>query len=396
MALFNKDIKKFVRGRKGIFEKLQNEIKPSDRILWFHAASLGEYEQGLPVIEKAKERFENHRILVTFFSPSGHEVKKNDPKVDMVTYLPLDTKANAQHFLDIVKPEMAIFIKYEFWPNLLIELKARKIHTLLISAVFRKDQIFFKSYGSLMRKRLHAFTHFFVQDENSAALLRGIHFENVSISGDTRYDRVSEILRQDQELDFAARFKTGKLCIVAGSTWPEDEALFIDYINQTAQEVKFIIAPHKIANERIEVLVSKLQKKVARYSEMERDDLAASDVLVIDTIGLLSKLYKYADIAYVGGAMGNTGLHNTLEAAVHGIPVIIGQHYRGFPEAETLIEKGGYVSVNGQQSFYQHLGSLIENPTLRASKGNINKEFTQKNRGASVQIVDFLRKSIEK
>lgn len=396
IALFNSKLELFVKGRVGIFDFLAEEISDNDKIIWFHTASLGEFEQGLPVIEQAKKDFPQHKILVTFFSPSGYEVKKNTAAAAIVCYLPLDTKHNAKKFLKVVKPELAIFVKYEFWPNYLSALKKENVPTLLVSGIFRESQAFFHWYGSFMRKSLQAFSHFFVQDENSKTLLKGIHIKNVTVSGDTRFDRVSEIVERDNSLTFIEEFKQDKLCFVAGSTWPEDEILIKDYINNdTSGNIKYVIAPHNIKEGEIKNLKSSFNKKTILFSEIEEKNLADYDVLIINTIGLLTKIYSYADVAYVGGGMGVTGLHNTLEPAVFGIPVLIGKNYKGFLEAEKLVEFGGVISISEEKQFEKQLNYLIDNRLILNKLGELNKNFINKNKGAKIQIGDYIRKLIK-
>ena len=396
IALFNSKLELFVKGRVGIFDFLAEEISDNDKIIWFHTASLGEFEQGLPVIEQTKREFPSHKILVTFFSPSGYEVKKNTTAAAIVCYLPLDTTYNAKQFLKIVKPELAIFVKYEFWPNYLSALKKENVPTLLVSGIFRESQAFFHWYGSFMRKSLQTFDHFFVQDENSKKLLESIDIKNVTVSGDTRFDRVSEILERDNTLAFLEEFKQDKLCFVAGSTWPEDETLLKDYINNDASAaIKYVIAPHNIKGGEIEKLKASLDKKTILFSEIAEKNLADFEVLIINTIGLLTKIYSYADIAYVGGGMGVTGLHNTLEPAVFGIPVLIGKNYKGFIEAENLVGIGGVISVNGKKEFKKEFDYLINNELILNDLGEKNKNFRNKNKGAKIQIGDYIRKLIK-
>ena len=396
IALFNSKLELFVKGRVGIFDFLAEEISDNDKIIWFHTASLGEFEQGLPVIEQTKREFPSHKILVTFFSPSGYEVKKNTTAAAIVCYLPLDTTYNAKQFLKIVKPELTIFVKYEFWPNYLSALKKENVPTLLVSGIFRESQAFFHWYGSFMRKSLQTFDHFFVQDENSKKLLESIDIKNVTVSGDTRFDRVSEILERDNTLAFLEEFKQDKLCFVAGSTWPEDETLLKDYINNDASAaIKYVIAPHNIKGGEIEKLKASLDKKTILFSEIAEKNLADFEVLIINTIGLLTKIYSYADIAYVGGGMGVTGLHNTLEPAVFGIPVLIGKNYKGFIEAENLVGIGGVISVNGKKEFKKEFDYLINNELILNDLGEKNKNFINKNKGAKIQIGDYIRKLIK-
>ena len=383
----------FNDGRKGLFERLASEISPTDKTIWFHAASLGEYEQAVPVIKEVRKIFPSHKVVLSFFSPSGYEVKKNSSLADVVTYLPLDTKENASKFLDLVHPDWTLFVKYEFWPNFLEELKKRKNRSLLISGAFREDQVFFKTYGKWMRKYLEAFEYFFLQNEKSKKLLHQIGFGNSAVSGDTRFDRVSAQPEQDNQLDFIEEFLGDKLCIVAGSTWPEDEELLTDYINSNQEEVRFIIAPHAIKPEKIRQLQGKLNVNTVLYSEKDKSRLGDSEVFIIDTVGLLSRIYSYADIAYVGGAAGDTGLHNILEPAAFGVPVIIGKNYSKFPEAEELKNAGGLISVQNNFEAAEVLESLVKNDKERDKMGLISATYIRKNKGATQMISEYLLKS---
>lgn len=390
-ALFNSKIKLFVDGRKNVFETLEQKIKPSDKTIWFHAASLGEYEQGLPVIEKIKEKFPTHKIVLTFFSPSGYVVRKNNTIADVTIYLPLDTKSNAENFLKLVHPEMAFFIKYEYWLNYLSELKRLNIRTYLISGIFRKNQLFFKSYGAFYKKALDAFTCFFVQNEESKKLLLQLGKSNVVVSGDTRFDRVAAILQQDNSLDFITTFKNKTLTIVIGSSWPKDEKLLINYINSTDHKVKFIIAPHNINSEQIQKLKNKISKKTVIYSKKNNPTLAEYDVFIIDTVGILTKIYSYADIAYVGGGFGNPGVHNILEPATYGVPIVIGPNYSHFAEATALVNMNGCISISNKKELNSTFDTLILEDTLRSEKGQLCKNFIITNKGATNIII----KSIE-
>lgn len=393
IALFNAKIKLGVQGRKETFNRLNKKINHTDKTIWFHCASLGEYEQGLPVFEAIKEDFPEHKYVLSFFSPSGYDIRKNTPIADVVVYLPLDTKKNAKTFIDLIHPELVIFVKYEIWPNYLNQLKIRGIKTLLISAVFRNDQIYFKSYGALMRRALGTFNHIFVQDEKSKSNLKSIGIKKVTLSGDTRFDRVSNQLHLDNQLKSIAAFKNDKLCLVAGSTWPEGEALLADYINNNkSNAVKYIIAPHNIKPKQISHLQDQLKLPSVLFSEKEGKILSDYSVLIIDSIGLLSKIYSYADIAYVGGAIGTTGLHNTLEPAVFGIPIIIGQNHQKFPEAINLINNKGTFSISNYSEFQSIVSKLINNESFRRDSGKHNLEFIEKNQGAVVQIMDYIRK----
>lgn len=392
IALFNSKIKLFVEGRKSTFDILNKEINPGDRTIWFHCASLGEFEQGLPVMEAVNKSYPSHKIVVTFFSPSGYEVKKNSSSADVITYLPLDSVKNAKRFLDAVHPELAIFVKYEFWPNILKELTHRGIKTISISAIFRKEQAFFKWYGGWMLKSLHTFDHFFVQNKDSKQLLLSKQIKQVTVSGDTRFDRVAKILEQDNTLGFIEEFKQNYRCIVCGSTWPGDEALIVDYINNQDQKpLKYIIAPHTMKPKNIAQLKKSIIKKVGLYSEREQLDLKKLDVLIIDTIGLLTKIYSYADIAYVGGGMGNSGLHNTLEPATFGIPIVIGKNYDKFQEVLDLVSLEGITVISNQSSLNNAFNSLSAFDELYQQKSLVTKEYVQKNKGAVIQILDYIR-----
>jgi 3-deoxy-D-manno-octulosonic-acid transferase len=390
IALFQKKIRIFVDGRKEVFSLLKAEIKSDDKIIWFHAASLGEFEQGRPVIEKLKVLYPNYKILLTFFSPSGYEVKKDYEHADIICYLPLDTISNAKRFLKTVNPKLAVFIKYEFWPNYLIELKKKEVPTLLVSGIFREKQLFFKSYGSGMKNLLKTFSHFFVQDENSFQLLKSIGFSNATISGDTRFDRVHDILNQDNNLDYINEFKDGKYTLVAGSTWAEDEDLLVDYINNKAtSNEKFIIAPHNIKTDGIQRLQDIIKKDIVLFSDREGKQLKDYQVFIIDTMGILTKIYAAADVAYVGGAY-RTGLHNILEPATFGIPTIIGPRFQKFKEAKDLVALKGCISTNGQDSLNKVLLDFRGDDKLRSEKGRIANDYIGSSLGASAKIVTYI------
>lgn len=390
VAIFNPKIKFFVEGRKVVFPTLEQKIKPSDKTIWFHAASLGEYEQGLPVIEKIKEKFPTHKIVVTFFSPSGYEVRKNNTVADVTVYLPLDTKKNVKQFLSLVHPELVFFIKYEYWLNYLSELKELNTPTFLISGIFRENQMFFKWYGGFYRKALDTFTYFFVQNENSKKLLRQLDKANVTVSGDTRFDRVAAILEKDNSLDFISQFKNNTLTIVVGSSWPKDENLLVDFINSNKYNVKFIIAPHNIKGEQIQQLKNSISKKTILFSEKNDKNLADYDVFIIDTIGILTKIYSYADIAYVGGGFGNPGVHNILEPATYGVPIVIGPNYSHFAEAIALVNLEGCISVSNKRELEAALMSLILIEVERQEKGHICETFVQMNKGATDIIMNTI------
>ena len=390
LALFSPKMKLFVNGRKIVFSTLQSKINASDKTIWFHAASLGEYEQGLPVIEKVKIKYPSHKIIITFFSPSGYEVRKNNSIADVTVYLPLDTKSNAKRFVELAHPEMVFLIKYEFWPNYLNELKQQGIKTYLISGIFRENQMFFKWYGSFYRNALKTFDYFFVQNEKSKKLVQSIGHTNVKISGDTRFDRVVAILERDNSLDFIEEFKDNKTTIVIGSSWPKDESLLIDYINNSSENVKFIIAPHNILQSTIINLQSSIKKNTVLFSEKENQNLSEFNVFIIDTIGILTKIYSYADIAYVGGGFGNPGVHNILEPATFGLPIVIGPNYSHFAEATALVNLEGCISISNAIELKETFDLLLQNEDERIEKGHICSTFVQMNKGATDKIINHL------
>ena len=394
VALFNNKIRLFVDGRKPVFKILSNKIKAYDKTIWFHAASLGEYEQGLPVMERMKSRFPNHLIVLTFFSPSGYEVRKNNTIADVTVYLPLDTQSNVNQFLKLVRPDMVFFIKYEYWPNYLNALQNKEIPTYLISGIFREKQVFFKWYGSFYKKTLDAFEHFFVQNSSSKELLLKLGKTNVTVSGDTRFDRVTEILKQNNALDFIEEFKNNSLTVVIGSSWPKDEALLVNYI-KTANNVKFIIAPHNINKDQIANLQNQISKKTVLFSSLNLKDVGASkladyDVFIIDTIGILTKIYSYANLVYVGGGFGNPGVHNILEPATFGVPIVIGPNYNHFAEATALVKMEGCISITNQEELNEVFDKLIQNEAVRLEKGHICSTFVEMNKNASETIMNFI------
>ncbi|WP_111660177.1 3-deoxy-D-manno-octulosonic acid transferase [Olleya aquimaris] len=392
LSLFNNKLNQGVLGRAKTFEKLEKAIKKSDNTLWFHCASLGEYEQGLPVFNELRKVYPKHKIVLSFFSPSGYEIRKQAPFADVVVYLPLDTKRNAKRFINVVHPELTVFVKYEIWPNYLNEIQIRGLKAILISAVFRKDQSFFKWYGSQTKNALFAFDHIFTQNEASKKLLQSINYTAVTVSGDTRFDRVLNQLQIDNNLPFVTDFKADKLCIVIGSSWPEDETILVDFINNyNGKPVTFIIAPHNIKSKQIAHLKASLKQKTILFTEKETKDLKDYDVLILNTVGLLSKVYSYADIAYVGGAMGTTGLHNILEPAVFGVPIIIGNNYNKFPEAFEMIANKGVFSVKNNEELSVILNKLIQDQTFREKSGTNNFKYIQHNEGAIDKILQYLK-----
>lgn len=389
-ALFSPKLKLFVSGRKSVFSTLESEIQTNDKTIWFHAASLGEYEQGLPVMEAVKQYYPNHKIILTFFSPSGYEVRKNNSIADVTVYLPLDTLSNAKQFVQLVHPEKVFFIKYEYWPNYLNELKKQEIKTYLISGILREKQAFFKWYGGFYRNALKTFDYFFVQNEGSKTLLKSIGFTNVKVSGDTRFDRVVAILDRDNSLDFIEQFTNTTTTIVIGSSWPKDEELLINYINNSSDNVKFIIAPHNIKADQLVQLKSSIHKKTILFSEKEHVDVSNFGVFIIDTVGILTKIYSYADIAYVGGGFGNPGVHNILEPATFGIPVVIGPNYSHFSEATALVNLGGCMSIQNQTQLNEAFDLLLQNEDERLEKGHICSTFVQMNKGATQTVMSHI------
>ena len=396
---FSKKLELFVQGRKESFAKLSAAIAKDDSTFWMHCASLGEFEQGVPILEELKKNYPNYKIVVTFFSPSGYEIKKNTTLADVVAYLPFDTIKNAKKFISIVHPTVALFVKYEIWPNYLLELDAKNTPALLISGVFRENQVFFKPHGGFMRKALRTIHHFFVQNEVSKSLLAKLGIENITVSGDTRFDRVSHQIEMDNSVDFMDAFANDALCMVCGSTWPKDEALLLDYINTQPKGVKFVIAPHKIDAAKIVSFRSKLLPSSILYSELNTnssDDsknttLSNASVLIVDTIGYLTKIYSYADIAYVGGAAGNTGLHNILEPATFGIPIVIGSNYEDFPEAKRLRQLAGLYTVSTSEECHTILNKLFLDEKFRNKTGMIAGHFVNSNTGATQIIMDHIK-----
>ena len=391
-GIFNKKIGLFVKGRKKTFDQLY-VLQEDDKVIWIHAASLGEFEQARPIIEGLKQRYSAYKIVVTFFSPSGYEIRKDYELADVVCYLPFDTKGRVRKFLKLTNPELAIMVKYEFWPNVLNELKEQEITTILVSGIFRNTQQFFKSYGGWMRKNLEAIDHFFLQDEASQKLLESINLTNASVSGDTRFDRVARILEQDNSLDFIEEFINDQYTVIGGSTWPEGEKLLVNYINTSSQEEKFVIAPHNMNSKAIAALKESIQKKVVLFSEKDTKTLSDYDVFIVDTIGLLTKIYSYADAVYVGGAF-KTGLHNILEPATFGVPIIIGPEFSKFKEAVDLVDLRGCISVNNQEEFTEVFHQLKTDKDYRKNTGEINRNYIQQHKGATKKILEYINEKL--
>ncbi len=389
-ALFNAKIRQFVRGRKKVFPYLKQHRKKDVPLIWMHTASLGEFEQGAPVLDKLKAAYPGHQFLVTFFSPSGYEVKKDKLAPDLVTYLPMDTRRNARKFIRLVQPEIALFVKYEVWPGFFRELDRAGVPILLFSALFRPGQAYFKWYGGFLRDALRRVARFYVQDDLSARLLEKHALQEVAVSGDTRFDRVLEILETPRELPFMEKFKGNRTCMVCGSTWPEDHQQLLPFMNSAQKDRCFVIAPHKTDPKTVEALNKDIGLPSALYSRIGDTDLREVSVLIIDTIGLLTQIYRYADLAYVGGGFA-TGLHNTLEPAVFGIPVLIGPQFQGFREAEELVEAGGIRVIRNAEEFASQAGEFMSDASLRSEIGRINTDYIEKNKGASDRILKGIR-----
>jgi 3-deoxy-D-manno-octulosonic-acid transferase len=388
----NPKAQKWLTGRKNLFEKIQKEVVPCKHLLWFHVSSLGEFEQARPVIEGVKKNFPDYKILLTFYSPSGYELRKDYPLADYVYYLPLDTPRNATRFLDIVKPDKVFFVKYEFWYNFLTELKKREIPTYIFSALFRPSQFFFKPYGKWFLKALKAYTHIFVQNQSSFDVLQQFGFDNVSISGDTRLDRVAQIARAASDLPKVEKFCAGNRVIVAGSTWQEDEELFLNYVNECTHQVKFVVAPHEVNEKSLERITALLKRPYILYSsDSTSEEFSRADVLVVDGYGYLVSVYRYAQIAYIGGGF-TTGIHSILEPAVYGMPVVFGPDYHKFHEAIEMIQLGAAHSVANYEELKNLLESYLTDPVRLETESRFASQYVESNRGATEQIVHYFFK----
>lgn len=387
-APFNIKARQINNGRRQVFTELKAKIKHDRPIIWVHCASLGEFEQGRPIIEAIRKQHPEYQIFLTFFSPSGFEIRKNYELADYITYLPADTKRNAQKLIELVRPEIVFFVKYEFWFHYINELKKRNIPLYLVSAIFRENQLFFKSsaWGNWYRKMLFSFGHFFVQDEQSVQLLKGIGIANVTKAGDTRFDRVAEIARNGKNIPLVEKFKGNSQVVVAGSTWKPDEELLVQFIH-SHPETKFIIAPHETRRGNVERLINLLKSPVICYTEATEETVMNRQVLIVDTIGILSSIYRYADLAYVGGGFG-VGIHNTLEAAIFGMPIVFGPNYLKFQEANSMVKLGIAVPVSDYASFQ----TIVENLLADAGKSDLISAkcvaFTNQNLGATQIILN--------
>ena len=385
-SLFNAKAKKRFLGQQQVFSQLKSFLEKRDNnfLVWFHAASLGEFEQGRPIMERLREKHPEYTILLTFFSPSGYELRKNYNGADWVCYLPLDTARNAKRFVELVNPAKVIFIKYEFWPNFLSYCKKKQIPTYIVSASFRESQLFFKWYGFPYAKLLKAFDIIFVQDEQSRALLDTIQVNNVVVAGDTRFDRVAQIAENHKPLPLLQRFKNKHKLIVVGSSWPKDEELLCVYINET-ETGKFVIAPHEIHESHLAQIEANISVPTVRFSQATPEAFDTARCLLIDNIGMLSSIYKYADIAYIGGGFG-VGIHNVLEAAVYNIPVVFGPNCQKFKEARDLIKLGGGFAV----SDFVELQSTLDWLLLHPDAGTIAGGYTQQQKGATAKIIQAI------
>ncbi len=407
-SLFNEKVRKMWRGEREAFKILKQKVDPSAKYVWFHAASLGEFEQGRPLMERIRKEYPQYKILLTFYSPSGYEVRKNYEGADIICYMPVDTRLNAIRFLRLVRPVMAFFIKYEFWSNFLHILKHRNIPTYSVSSIFREDQVFFKWYGRSYANVLKCFTRFFVQNEESKRLLEGIGITDVDVVGDTRFDRVLQIKEAAKHLPICEAFRKGVAVsssssalssfdpekesrpdfkvFVAGSSWPPDEEIFIRFFNEH-KDWRLLIAPHVIAEEHLKLILSLLKnKKVVRYTQTNPEEAAKADVLIIDCFGLLSSMYNYGDVAYIGGGFG-VGIHNTLEAAVWNMPVIFGPNNKKFQEAQGLLKYGGGFEITNYESFEGLMNSMINNPAFLKQAGDKAGAFVASLSGATGKVL---------
>lgn len=398
-SLFNEKVRKMWRGEREAFKILKQKVDPNAKYIWFHAASLGEFEQGRPLMERIRKDYPQYKILLTFYSPSGYEVRKNYEGADIICYMPVDTRLNAIRFLRLVRPVMAFFIKYEFWSNFLHILKHRNIPTYSVSSIFREDQVFFKWYGRNYAGVLKCFTRFFVQNEESKRLLEGIGIRAVDVVGDTRFDRVLQIKEAAKQLPICEAFRTGVASsqsadvphhdfkvFVAGSSWPPDENIFIPFFNEH-KDWRLLIAPHVIAEEHLKLILSLIKgKKVVRYTQTTPEEAAEADVLIIDCFGLLSSMYNYGDVAYIGGGFG-VGIHNTLEAAVWNMPVIFGPNNKKFQEAQGLLKSGGGFEINTYEDFSGLMSSLMNDETFLKQAGDKAGAFVAHLAGATDKVL---------
>jgi len=381
-SFFNKKARLWINGRKNIFKKIEDFNLQNTTNIWFHVSSLGEFEQGRPIIEQIKNNFPEFKIVLTFFSPSGYEIRKNYKFADYILYLPLDTKKNATKFISIINPKAVFFVKYDIWFHYLNTLFIKSTPTFLISAIFRQNQIFFRWYGKWYKKALSFFTKIYVQNQFSLDLLLKNNVTNAVIAGDTRLDRVFDIPKAANKYNIIDKFRNNKLCIVCGSTWEIDEKILTTFLNSTKHQIKFVIAPHEIHKQHLEKLILMLNKSYILYSKAENEDIVNYDILIIDNIGMLSSIYQYADIAYIGGGFGN-GIHNILEPAAWGIPIVFGPKYNKFQEAVDLIKLKAAYSISNRNDFFNIITKLISEVDFRNECGQIAEKYIIDNKGAS-------------
>jgi 3-deoxy-D-manno-octulosonic-acid transferase len=391
-SLFNKKADRWIQGRKNIIPELTLAVRNSSlkrdqrKLAWFHCASLGEFEQGRPLMEAFRTQHPDFIILLTFFSPSGYEMRKNYPGADLIFYLPLDTQRNARSFLEIVNPDIVFFVKYEFWFNYLRLMQKTRTPHYLVSAIFRADQHFFKWYGDWPRSILKGFTHIFVQNEYSKELLEFVGISHVTVSGDTRFDRVTEIASQHKDFPLINRFMSNEIILIAGSTWPPDEEYLVRYMDENRGLCKLIIAPHEIKEQAIQSLLDQFENTAIRYSQAEIPDLTRYRVLIIDSVGMLSQLYRYGDIAYIGGGFG-TGIHNSLEAAVYGMPVLFGPTFHKFQEAIDLVELKGAFVIHNYNDLEKRIKSFLQTPAKLKDAASITRNYVVTRKGATQRIL---------
>ncbi|MBU2649830.1 MAG: 3-deoxy-D-manno-octulosonic acid transferase [Bacteroidetes bacterium] len=390
-GLFNIKARQWAFGRKGLTARIVRENEEQQEYIWFHCASLGEFEMGRPVMEAILNKYPRYKLLLTFFSPSGYEHRKNYKPAHRVYYLPSDTPQNARTFINTFQPVLAVFIKYEFWYNYFRELKRHNIPLILISAVFRNDQPFFRWYGAWFRKQLNLIDHIYTQDDASANFLEKINYKNFTIAGDTRFDRVMETAEKAEDIDLIRHFAGEAKLIVAGSTWPADEEIILPAMNTLPENIKLVIAPHQVDENHISRIVEMIKEPVARYTKVDPNQIGSYRVLVIDTIGILSRTYKYAWIAYVGGAFGS-GLHNILEPAAFGVPVVFGPDHQKFHEAGKLVSKGGAFSIKNHKEFLKIVNGFLDNPEYYSQTCTDVRNFMREHRGASRIIMKDLEK----
>ncbi|MFA6922805.1 MAG: glycosyltransferase N-terminal domain-containing protein [Bacteroidales bacterium] len=393
-SLFNDKAKLWLKGRKGIFDKIKISLTGNDNIIWFHCSSLGEFEQGRPLLEKIKSEYPKYKILLTFFSPSGYEIRKNYEKTDYIFYLPLDTISNAKKFVELVNPQIAVFVKYEFWFNYISELHKRNIPIYSVSSIFRKNQYFFKIHGIWALQQLKKISCFFVQDEKSKELLGTLGIINVIVSGDTRFDRVYEISKNVKKFPVIEAFRQNKKILIAGSIWQKEEEFLIKLINESEFDIKYIIAPHLIKTENIDNFISKISLKAIKFSEATTENVVAPKVMLIDGIGFLSHLYQYGTLALIGGGFGK-GIHNILEPATFGLPVFFGPNYTKFNEAKELLKCGGAYSITDFQNLNEKLSCLLNNEEALKRNSYICLNYVDNRKGATDIILKYIEKNIK-